>query len=96
MNFFLQKSDLRELYEKVVDGGRISDADALRLFESRDLNAIGAIADFVRQRIGITDATTIDDLLVEVTQVTFLQEEIHLLLTTDGHECTRMSGGRRM
>lgn len=31
-------------------GERISDADALRLFESRDLNAVGAIADFGRQR----------------------------------------------
>ncbi len=50
MNFFLQKSDLRDLYDKVVAGERISDADALRLFESKDLNAIGGIADFVRQR----------------------------------------------
>ena len=50
MNFFLQKSELRDLYEKVVAGRRISDEDALRLFESKDLNAVGAIADFVRQR----------------------------------------------
>ena len=50
MNFFLQHSPLRDLYEKVVAGQRISDDDALRLFESKDLNAIGAIADFVRQR----------------------------------------------
>jgi aminodeoxyfutalosine synthase len=50
MNFFLQKSDLRDLYDKVVAGERISDEDALRLFESKDLNAVGAIADFVRQR----------------------------------------------
>lgn len=50
MNFFLQRSDLRDLYEKVVAGERISEADALRLFESKDLNAVGAIADFVRQR----------------------------------------------
>ena len=50
MNFFLQKNGLRDIYEKVVAGQRISDEDALRLFESRDLNAVGAIADFVRQR----------------------------------------------
>ena len=50
MNFFLHKSDLRDLYDKVVAGGRLSDEDALRLFESKDLNAVGAIADFVRQR----------------------------------------------
>src|SRR5438093_116022 len=50
MNFFLQKSELRDLYEKVVAGQRLSDADALRLFESKDLNAVGAIADFARAR----------------------------------------------
>ena len=50
MNFFIQRSELRDIYEKVVAGERISDADALRLFESKDLNALGAIADFVRQR----------------------------------------------
>ncbi len=50
MNFFVQKSELRDLYDKVAAGERISEADALRLFESRDLNALGAIADFVRLR----------------------------------------------
>ena len=50
MNFFVQRSELRDLYDKVVAGERISEADALRMFESKDLNAIGAIADFVRQR----------------------------------------------
>ena len=50
MNFFIQRSELRDLYDKVVAGERISEADALRLFETKDLNALGAIADFVRQR----------------------------------------------
>src|SRR5580700_3351716 len=50
MNFFVQRSDLRDLYDKVVAGERISEADALRLFESKDLNALGAIADFARQK----------------------------------------------
>ncbi len=50
MNFFVQRSELRDIYDKVAAGERISEADALRLFESKDLNAIGAIADFVRQR----------------------------------------------
>lgn len=50
MNFFVQRSQLRDIYDKVVAGERISEADALRLFESKDLNAVGAIADFVRQR----------------------------------------------
>ena len=50
MNFFVQKSELRDLYDKVAAGERVSEVDALRLFESRDLNALGAIANFVRQR----------------------------------------------
>ena len=50
MNFFLQRSQLRDLYEKVVAGQRLSEDDALRLFESKDLNAVGAIADFARER----------------------------------------------
>jgi aminodeoxyfutalosine synthase len=50
VNFFIQHSELRDIYDKVVAGERISDADALRLFETRDLNALGAIADFVRAK----------------------------------------------
>ena len=50
MNFFVQHSELRDLYDKVAAGERISEADALRLFESRDLNAVGAIADLARQK----------------------------------------------
>jgi len=50
VNFFIQRSELRGIYDKVVAGERISEADAVRLFESKDLNAIGAIADFARQK----------------------------------------------
>src|SRR5215472_10967249 len=50
MQFFVQRSELKDLYEKVVSGERISDVDALRLFETKDLNALGAIADLARQR----------------------------------------------
>ncbi|HZV33266.1 MAG TPA: aminofutalosine synthase MqnE [Verrucomicrobiae bacterium] len=50
MSFLIQRSGLRDIYDKVVAGERISEEDALRLFESKDLNAIGAIADFARQK----------------------------------------------
>lgn len=50
MSFVLKHSELRDIYDKVVAGTRISDEDALRLLESKDLNAVGAIADFARQR----------------------------------------------
>jgi aminodeoxyfutalosine synthase len=50
MNFLVQHSELRDLHDKVAAGERISEADALRLLESKDLNTLGAIADLVRQR----------------------------------------------
>jgi aminodeoxyfutalosine synthase len=50
VNFFIQRSELRDLYDQVAAGERISEADALRLFESTDLNALGAIADLARQK----------------------------------------------
>ena len=50
MQFFVQQSELRDLYDKVAAGERISETDALRLFESKDLNTLGAIADLARQR----------------------------------------------
>jgi len=50
MNLAIRNSELRDLYDKVVAEERISEADALRLFESKDINAVGAIADFVRAR----------------------------------------------
>jgi len=50
MNFFLERGPFRDIYKKIASGERISDSDALRLFESHDLNSIGALADLVRAR----------------------------------------------
>src|SRR5436190_2647597 len=50
VQFLVQRSELRDLYDKVAAGERVSESDALRLFESKDLNAVGAIADLARQR----------------------------------------------
>jgi aminodeoxyfutalosine synthase len=50
VNFFVQRSELRDIYDRVAVGDRISETDALRLFESKDLNAVGAIADLARQK----------------------------------------------
>jgi aminodeoxyfutalosine synthase len=53
VNCSLQSSGLRDIYDRVAAGGRISEAEALRLFESKDLNAVGAIADFAcRKKVG--------------------------------------------
>ena len=50
MKFFIQRSGLGDLFEKVAAGERISEADAMRLFESKDLQVVGAIADCARQK----------------------------------------------
>ncbi len=50
MHFFVQRGELRDLYDKVAAGQRLTEEDALRLFESKDLNAVGAIADLARAR----------------------------------------------
>jgi aminodeoxyfutalosine synthase len=57
VHFFVRHSSLKDIYEKVSAGERINEAEALRLFESRDLNALGAIADLARQR-KVGDAAT--------------------------------------
>src|SRR5579864_6820153 len=46
----MQQSGLGDIYEKVAAGGRINEEEALRLYESKDLNSVGAIADLVRER----------------------------------------------
>jgi aminodeoxyfutalosine synthase len=51
VNFLLRHSELRDLHDKVAAGERLTEPDALRLFESKDLNAVGAIADTARDRM---------------------------------------------
>ncbi len=41
---------MRDLYEKIAAGGRLTGEDALRLFRSPDLNTLGAMADFACRR----------------------------------------------
>src|SRR5215210_4630259 len=50
---------LRPVYDKVLNEERISDADALALYSSNDLNALGAIANIVRERKNDNVATYI-------------------------------------
>ena len=50
MNLALERSELRDVAEKVLAGERLTEADGLRLFETTDLHALGALAGWVRQR----------------------------------------------
>jgi aminodeoxyfutalosine synthase len=53
MNLLVRHSELRDLHDKVAAGTRLTEADALRLIESRDLNTLGAMADLAcRRKVG--------------------------------------------
>jgi hypothetical protein len=46
----LSRGSVRDILEKVLDGERISDDEALALLESRDLVAVGRAANEIRNR----------------------------------------------
>src|SRR5437667_8093808 len=50
MNHRLIPDVLRPIAEKIQSQERISDADAMALYQSSDLNALGMMANFVRER----------------------------------------------
>ncbi len=50
MDFILQKSELADLAEKVEANTRLDAADALRLFRTPDLNALGRLAALATER----------------------------------------------
>ena len=43
--------ELIDVYEKVIVGERLSAGDGMRLYETSDLNAVGYMANFVRERL---------------------------------------------
>ena len=50
MNAVLERSELRDLAEPIFAGRRLTEAEALRLFQSRDLHALAALANARRER----------------------------------------------
>jgi aminodeoxyfutalosine synthase len=50
MNYTLIPTELRPIAEKIEAGKRVSEADALDLYRARDLNALGTMANVVRER----------------------------------------------
>ena len=50
MHQVIKYSELADLHEKVVNGVRLTEEDALRLLQTKDINALGAMANLARQR----------------------------------------------
>src|SRR5213080_4507762 len=59
MNYQLIPKELRPIAEKVETQQRISEGDALTLYGTNDLNALGMIANVVRERMNGNYATYI-------------------------------------
>jgi len=72
LNIRLLAPELRPIAEKVAAGARVSDADALALYASRDLNGIGAIANVVRERINGNVATFIHNRYINYSNICLL------------------------
>ncbi|MGO8670074.1 MAG: CofH family radical SAM protein [Capsulimonadaceae bacterium] len=47
----MEAAGLTGLYDKVTEGRRLDAADALALYENKNLNAVGALANIVRERM---------------------------------------------
>jgi aminodeoxyfutalosine synthase len=72
MNLSLIPSDLRPIAEKVEDRRRISDAEALQLFRSTDVNSLGVMASAVREQLNGNVATYILNRYINYSNICIL------------------------
>src|SRR5438046_7205981 len=72
MNYLLIPKELRPIAEKVEARQRISEADALTLYRSNDLNALGILANVVRERKNGNCATFIHNRYINYSNICVL------------------------
>jgi aminodeoxyfutalosine synthase len=72
MNYLLIPRELRPIAEKVEAGRRISEIDALTLYRSNDLNALGMMANVVRERKNGNYATYIHNRYINYSNICVL------------------------
>src|SRR5256712_9551762 len=72
MNYLLIPKALRTIAEKVEAQERISDEDALTLYQARDINAIGMLANVVRERKNANYATYIHNRYINYSNICVL------------------------
>src|SRR5919109_4213224 len=72
MNYQLIPKELRPIAEKVEAAQRISEADALALYRATDLNALGMIANVVRERKNGNYATYIHNRYINYSNICIL------------------------
>src|SRR5438874_5827391 len=72
MNLSLIATDLRSIAEKVERQQRLSEADALQLYRSNDLNALGVMASAIRERKNGNVATYILNRYINYSNICIL------------------------
>ena len=72
MNFSLIPTELQSIAEKVEAGARITDGEALALYSSNDLNALGIMATAVRERKNGNFATYIHNRYINYSNLCIL------------------------
>src|SRR4051812_43275207 len=72
LNHLLIPKELRSIAEKVEAGQRISEADALALYKSPNLNALGMLASVVRERKNGNFATYIHNRYINYSNICIL------------------------
>ena len=72
MNLSLIPIDLQPIAEKIDDQQRISDAEALKLYRSNDLNALGIMASAVREQKNGNVATYIHNRYINYSNICVL------------------------
>ena len=72
MNLSLIPTDLRSIAEKIEGRERLSEADALQLYRSNDLNALGVMATAVRERKNGNVATYILNRYINYSNICIL------------------------
>src|SRR5580693_3717840 len=72
MNYQLIPKELRPIAEKVEAQQRVSEADSLTLYRANDLNALGMIANVVRERKNGNYATYIHNRYINYSNICIL------------------------
>ncbi len=72
LDYRLLAPELRPIRDKVASGGRITDAEALALYGTRDLHGLGAIANILRERINGNTATYVHNRYINYSNVCVL------------------------
>src|ERR1700743_1813216 len=72
MDSIIARAGLTDIAEKVFSAQRITDEDALRLYQTKDLNALGYLANHVRERKNGNVATYILNLYLNYSNICIL------------------------